>query len=85
MQPEEQRVGVSGVDPGGCRVSPEKLTHRVLDQLLGVAPAQALGGVLVHRGDVVALGRPDDGAERRGRVEDGRRLLLVPAEALSAT
>lgn len=84
VQPEQQRVRVGRVDPGGRRVSPEQLAHRVLDQLLGVASAQALGGVLVDRGDVVALGRADDGAERGGGVEDGRRLLL-PAQPLCAT
>lgn len=86
VQPEEQRVGVGRIDPGGCWVSPEQLTHRVLDQLLRVAPAQALGGVLVDGGDVVALGRADDGAQRGGWVEDGRRLLLLlPAQTLGAT
>lgn len=84
MQPEEQRVGVGGVDPGGCRVRAEQLAHGVLDQLLGVAAAQALGGVLVDGGDVVALGRADDGAESGGRGEDGRRLLLLPAQPLGA-
>lgn len=57
----------------------------MLDQLLRVTPAQALGGVLVDGGDVVALGRADDGAERGGGVEDGRCLLLLPAQPLSAT
>lgn len=57
----------------------------MLDQLLRVAPAQALGGVLVDRGDVVALGRADDGAERGRGVEDRRRLLLLPAQPLSTT
>lgn len=62
MQPEEQRVGVGGVDPGGCWVSPQQLAHRVLNQLLRVTTAQSLGSVLVDGGDVVALGRADDGA-----------------------
>ncbi len=57
----------------------------MLDQLLRVTPAQALGSVLVDRGDVVALGRADDGTERGGGVEDRRRLLLLPAQTLSAT
>lgn len=57
----------------------------MLDQLLRVTPAQALGGVLVDGGDVVTLGRADDGAERGGMGEDGRRLLLLPAQPLSAT
>lgn len=85
MQPVEQRVGVGRVDPGGRRVRPEQLARRVLDQLLGVAPAQALGGVLVDGGDVVALGRADDGAEGGGGVEGRRGLVLFPAQALSAT
>lgn len=85
MQPEQQGVRVCGVDPGGRRVRPEQLAHRVLDQLLRVTPAQALGGVLVDGRDVVALGRADDGAERGGVVEDRGRLLLLPAQPLSAT
>lgn len=85
MQPELQRVGVGGVDPGGGRVCSEQLADGVLDELLGVAPAQALGGVLVDGRYVVALGGPDDGAERRGGVEDRRRLLLLPAEPLRGT
>ena len=81
MQPEGQGVGVSRVYPGGSRVGPEQLAHRVLDQLLGEAAAQALGGVLVDGGDVVAFGRADDGAEGGGGVEDRRRLLLLlPAQ-----
>lgn len=79
VQPEKQRVGVCRVDPGGCWVRPEQLAHGVLDQLLRVTPAQALGGVLVDGRDVVALRCADDGAERGGGVEDGRRLLLLPA------
>lgn len=85
VQPEQQRVGVGRVDPGGCRVSPEQLARRVLDQLLRVAPAQALGGVLVDGRDVVALGRADDGAEGGGGGQDRGRLLLLPAQPLSAT
>lgn len=84
MQPEEQRVWVGGVDPGGCWISPEQLTCCVLDQLLGIASAQALRRILVHRRDVVALGRANDGAERSWGVEDRRRLLLLPAQALIA-
>lgn len=57
----------------------------MLDQLLRVAAAEALGGVLVDGGDVVALGRADYGAERGGGVEGRRRLLLLPAQPLSAT
>lgn len=57
----------------------------MLDQLLRVTPAQAFGSVLVDGGDVVTLRRADDGAERGGGVEDGRRLVLLPAQPLSAT
>lgn len=57
----------------------------MLDQLLRVTPAQALGGVLIDGGDVVTLGRTDNGAERGGMGEDGRRLLLLPAQPLSTT
>lgn len=57
----------------------------MLDQLLRVAPAQALGCVLVDGGDVVTLGRADDGAERGRRGEDRRSLLLLPAQPLSTT
>lgn len=84
VQPEEQRVGVGGVDPGGRRVRPEQLARRVLDQLLRVAATQALGGVLVDRRDVVALWRADDGAEGGGGGEDRGGLLLVPAQPLGA-
>lgn len=86
MQPEEQRVGVCRVDPGGRWVRSEQLAARVLDQLLRVAAAQALGGVLIDGGDVVTLGRADDGAEGGGGVQGGRRLLLLlPAQPLAAT
>lgn len=85
VQPEEQRVWVGGVDAGRGGVRPEQLALGVLDQLLGVPPAQALRRVLVHGGDVVALGRADDGAQRGGGVEDGRCLLLLPAQPLGAT
>lgn len=84
VQPEEQRVGVGGVDPGGRRVRPEQLARRVLDQLLRVAATQALGGVLVDRRDVVALWRADDGAEGGGGGEHRGGLLLLPAQPLSA-
>lgn len=84
VKPEEQRVGVGGVDPGGRRVRPEQLARRVLDQLLRVAAAQALGGVLVDGRDVVTLGRADDGAEGGGGGEDRGGLLLLPAQPLSA-
>lgn len=84
VQPVEQGVGVGGVDPGGRRVRPEQLARRVLDQLLRVAAAQALGGVLVDGRDVVTLGRADDGAEGGGGGEDRRGLLLLPAQPLSA-
>lgn len=57
----------------------------MLDQLLRVTAAQALGSVLVDGGDVVTLGRADDGAERGGMGKDGRCLLLLPAQPLSAT
>ncbi len=57
----------------------------MLDQLLRVTSAQALGGVLIDRGDVVAFGSADDGTERGGGVEDGRCLLFLPAQPLSAT
>lgn len=57
----------------------------MLDQLLRVPAAQALGSVLVDRGDVVTLGRADDGAERGWGRESGRRLMLVPAQPLSPT
>lgn len=56
----------------------------MLDQLLRVAAAQALGGVLVDRRDVVTLGRADDGAEGGGGGEDRGGLLLLPAQPLSA-
>lgn len=85
MQPEQQRVWVRGVDPGGCWVSPEQLTRGVLDQFLRVTPAQPLGGVLIDGGDVITLGCPDNGAEGGGWTEDRRRLLLFPAQALGAT
>lgn len=85
VQPEEQRVGVCGVDPRGCWVGPEQLAHGVMDQLLRVTAAQALGGVLVDRRDVVTLGRADDSAEGGGRGEDRGCLLLLPAQPLSAT
>lgn len=85
VQPEQQRVWVSGVDPGGCWVSPEQLTHRVLNQLLRVTAAQAFGGILIDGGDVVTLGRADDGTEGGGWREDGRCLLFFPAQSLSAT
>lgn len=84
VQPEEQRVGVGGVDPGGRRVRPEQLAHRVLDQLLRVAATQALGGVLVDRRDVVALWCADDGAEGGGGGEHRGGLLLLPAQPFSA-
>lgn len=84
MQPEQQGGWVCGVDSGGCWVGPEQLTGGVLDQLLRVTPAQSLGSVLVDGGDVIALGCTDDGAERGGGTEDGRRLLL-PAQALGTT
>lgn len=63
MLPEKQRVGVGRVDPGGRRVGSEQLALRVLDELLRVTAAQALGGVLVDGGDVVTLWCADDGAE----------------------
>lgn len=63
MQPEQQRVGVGRVDPGGCRVSSEQLAHSVLDQFLRVAPTQAFSCVLIDGGDVVTLWCADDGAE----------------------
>lgn len=85
VQPEQQRVWVSGVDPGGCWVSPEQLTHCVLNQLLRVTAAQAFGGILVDGGDVVTLGCADDGTEGGGWRGDGRRLLFLPAQSLSAT
>lgn len=85
MQPEQQGGWVCGVDSGGCWVGPEQLTGGVLDQLLRVTPAQSLGSVLVDGGDVIALGCTDDGAERGGGTEDGRRLLLLPAQALGTT
>lgn len=85
MQPKQQGVWVCGVDSGGCWVSPEQLARRVLDQFLRVTPAQSLGSILIDRGDVIALGCTDDGAERGGWTRDGRRLLFLPAQALSAT
>lgn len=75
VEPEDEGVRVGGVDSCGCRVGPEQLTRRVLDQLLGVAPAQPLGSVLVQGRDVVALGRPDDGAEGRWRVVGTARIF----------
>lgn len=77
MQPEDEGVRVGGVDARGGGVGPQELAGGVLDQLLRVAPAEPLGSVLVQRGDVVALGRPYDGAEgswgavRRARVFPG--------------
>lgn len=85
MEPEQQRVWVCGVDPGGCWVSPEQLTRSVLDQFLRVTPAQSLGGILIDGGDVITFGCTDNGAERGGWTEDRRCLLLFPAQALSAT
>lgn len=57
----------------------------MLDQLLRVAPAQALGCVLVDGRDVVTFGGADNGAERGRRGEDRRCLLLLPAQPLSTT
>lgn len=77
VQPEDEGVWVGGVDARGGGVGPQELAGGVLDQLLGIAPAQPLGCILVQRGDVVALGRPDDGTEggwgvvRRARVFPG--------------
>lgn len=57
----------------------------MLDQLLRVASAQALGSILIDRGDVVALRCADDGAERGWGIENRRCLLLLPAQSLAAT
>lgn len=78
MEPEDQGVGVGGVDARGSGVGPQELAGGVLDQLLGVAPAEPLGSVLVQGRDVVALGSPYDGTEggwgvvRRARIFPGR-------------
>lgn len=85
MQPEQQWVWVCGVDPGGCWVSPEQLTHGVLDELLRVTAAQSLGGILIDRRDVITLGCTDDGTEGGWWTEDGRCLLFFPAQAFGAT
>lgn len=76
MEPEDQRVGIGGVDACGSGVGPQELAGGVLDQLLGVAPAEPLGSVLVQGRDVVALGRPDDGTEGSWRVI--RRARIFP-------
>lgn len=76
VEPEDERVGIGGVDAGGGGVCPQELAGGVLDQLLRVPPAQPLGRVLVQRGDVVALGRPYDSAERSWRVV--RRARIFP-------
>lgn len=68
MEPEDQGVGIGGVDARGGRVGPQELAGGVLDQLLGIAPAEPLGCVLVQGRDVVALGCPDDGTEGSWRV-----------------
>ncbi len=69
VQPEEERIGVGGVDACGCRVRAEQLAASVLDEFLGVAATQTLCSVLVDRGNVVAFGCADDGAERGARAE----------------
>lgn len=48
MEPEDEGVGVGGVDARGSGVGPEELAGGVLDQLLGIAPAEPLGSVLVQ-------------------------------------
>lgn len=69
MQPEDERIGVGGVDACGCRVRAEQLAAGVLDEFLGVAATQALCSILIDRGDMVASGCADDGAERGARTQ----------------
>lgn len=78
MQPEAEWVGVGGVDACGGRVGAQQLALRVPDQLSGVTATEALGGVLIHRRDVVALRRADDCAQGR-RCACRRHRLLLPA------
>jgi len=68
MEPEDERVGIGGVDARGSGVRPQELAGGVLDQLLGVPPAQPLGSILIQGGDVVALGCPYDSTERSWRI-----------------
>lgn len=76
MQPEDEWIGVCGVDAGGGGVCPQQLTAGVLDEFLRVAATQALGCVLVDRGDVVAFRCADDSAERGARAQRLRRLVI---------
>lgn len=75
VEPEDQGVGIGGVDARGGRVGPQQLAGGVLDQLLGIAPAEPLGSVLVQGRDVVALGCPDDGTEGSWRVVGTARIF----------
>lgn len=69
MQPEDERIGVGGVNARGRWVGAEQLAASVLDEFLGVAATQTLRSVLVDRGDVVTFGCADDGAERGARAQ----------------
>lgn len=76
VEPEDEWMGIGGVDACGSRVCPEELTCGVLDQLLGVPPAQPLGSVLVQGGDMIAFGCPYDSTERSWRIV--RRARVFP-------
>lgn len=68
MEPEDEWMGIWGVNARGSRVGSQELTGSVLDQLLRVPPAQPLGSILIQGGDMIALGRPYDSTERSWRV-----------------
>lgn len=63
VQPEAEGVGVGRVDARGGRVGAQQLALCVSNQFSRVATTQTLGGILVHRRNVVALGSADDGAQ----------------------
>lgn len=48
MEPEQEGVGVGGVDAGGSRVRPQQLAGGVLDEFLRIPATQTFGGIFIQ-------------------------------------